>query len=129
MKLVVIESPFRGKDEDQQRQFHAYARSCLLDSIIRGEAPFASHLLYSQILFDSIPEQRAQGMALGFWWMSRADLVAVYTDLGISIGMEIGIANAEFFKVPTEYRRIWRDHGLGSADGNGEPDGPPSDSP
>src|SRR5690606_24498929 len=46
--LVIIESPYSG---DVERNTE-YARSCLLDSLRRGEAPIASHLLHTQVLED-----------------------------------------------------------------------------
>ena len=42
--LVIIESPYMG---DVQRNI-AYAQQCMGDSLKRGEAQFASHLLYTQ---------------------------------------------------------------------------------
>ena len=55
MELVVLESPFAGNVE---MNIH-YARACMADCLARGEAPFASHLLYTQpgILDDDIPEE------------------------------------------------------------------------
>ena len=43
MIKVIIESPYTG---DVERNLE-YARRCMRDSIKRGEAPFASHLLYT----------------------------------------------------------------------------------
>jgi hypothetical protein len=104
MKLVVIESPFSG---DFWRNT-AYARECMRDSLARGEAPFASHLLYTQdgILSDSVPEDREYGIRAGLAWARHADLTAVYTDLGISEGMAAGIQDAERVCRPVEFRRI-----------------------
>ena len=82
MKLVVIESPFAGDRALNDR----YLRACLLDSLNRGEAPFASHAIYPQILDDMKPEERRKGMEAGFVWGAKADLVAVYGDLGRSSG-------------------------------------------
>lgn len=100
MKRVVIESPFAG---DQQRNT-AYARACLKDSLRRGEAPFASHLLYTQCLDDDAPDDRRRGISAGFEWGRIADLVAVYTDLGISKGMQQGIDRAFHNRCPAERR-------------------------
>jgi hypothetical protein len=44
MKLVIIESPYAGEVEANV----AYARACMRDSLGHGEAPIASHLLYTQ---------------------------------------------------------------------------------
>lgn len=104
MKLVIIESPYAG-DVEQNLE---YARMCISDSLRRGEAPFASHLFYTQVLDDSIPEQRRQGMNAGFAWAYKADLIAVYIDLGISSGMEEAINIAKKEGRSIEYRTIAR---------------------
>lgn len=83
MKLVIIESPYRGRVEYNK----AYAHACLLDSLERGEAPLASHLLYTQVLDDNDYEDRLTGMKAGWAWAAKADMIAVYQDLGISAGM------------------------------------------
>jgi len=87
MKRVVIESPLSG---DFRRNIR-YARLCMLDCLRRGEAPYASHLLYTQVLDDASPADRALGMSAGFAWNGAAEKAAVYTDLGISGGMLAGI--------------------------------------
>ena len=78
------------------------------DSIRRDEAPFASHALYTQegVLDDSIPGERRHGIECGFAWRERADLTVVYTDLGISSGMELGIEDAHVKGLPVEYRSL-----------------------
>lgn len=104
MKLVIIESPFAG---DIARNI-AYARACMRDSLARGEAPFASHLLYTQagILDDTVPEDRERGIAAGLAWARHADLTAVYADLGISEGIAAGIQDVERFCRPIEFRSL-----------------------
>ena len=42
-KLVLVESPFRGDNYNETRDNILYARLCVRDSILRGEAPYASH--------------------------------------------------------------------------------------
>lgn len=87
--LVIIESPYKGQDWSQTETNIKYARAAMKDSLARGEAPFASHLLYTQenILDDKIHEQRQQGIDAGLSWATHADLVAFYIDLGWSEGM------------------------------------------
>lgn len=102
MKRVVIESPLAG---DFVRNLR-YARLCSLDCIRRKEAPYASHLLLTQFLDDAIPEERKVGMEAGFAWAAVGSLVAVYEDLGISIGMQMGIDNAVRRGQLIEYRRL-----------------------
>lgn len=102
MKRVVIESPLSG---DFARNIR-YARLCAIDCLRRGTAPYASHLLYTQILDDARPEDRKLGMEAGFAWNGAAELAAVYTDLGVSGGMRAGIAVHEKRGTPVEYRTL-----------------------
>lgn len=104
MKLVIVESPFAGDVEKNIR----YARACVRDSLLRGEAPIASHLLYTQegILNDDIPTERQHGIDAGLAWRTVAQGSVVYTDLGISKGMEYGIKAAQSAGIPVEYRTL-----------------------
>ena len=104
MPLVIIESPFAGDVETNIR----YARACMRDSLERGESPFAMHLLYTQegILDDAIPEERNLGIEAGLAWGKYASKTVVYTDLGISSGMEKGIQRARREGRDIEYREL-----------------------
>lgn len=104
LKLVIIESPYAG-DIDANV---AYARSCVRDALTRGEAPIASHLLYTQpgILDDQIPSERHLGIDAGLAWRRVAEKTVVYTDRGISDGMKHGIAAAVAAGIPVEYRSL-----------------------
>ena len=104
MKLVIIESPFAEDVETNVR----YARACVRDSLKRGEAPIASHLLYTQpgVLDDLVPAERQWGIDAGHEWMRVADLVAVYLDHGISRGMLLGIDRARVMEIPIEHRYL-----------------------
>lgn len=108
MNRVVIESPFRSNDILIAARNLNYARRCILDSLMRGEAPFASHLLYTQsgVLDDRIPTQRRMGILAGLEWGKQAHLVAVYTDLGITDGMRTGIETYRHASIPIEFRTI-----------------------
>lgn len=105
MRLVIVESPFAGDVGANM----AYGRACLKDCLARGEAPFASHLLYTQegVLDDDKPEERVHGIEAGLAWAERAEVTIVYTDLGVSKGMEQGIKHAEICGRPIEYRNIY----------------------
>lgn len=104
MRRVILESPFAGDVAGNIE----YARACIRDSLLRGEAPLASHLLYTQpgILSDDDGRERAHGINAGHAWLHLADAVVVYTDRGISAGMAAGIRLAEFHGKPIEMRSI-----------------------
>lgn len=104
---VIVESPFAGGFSNVR-----YSRECLRDCIARGESPFASHLLYTQkgVLDDKIPSERERGIATANAWLEVADYVVVYGDLGITEGMEKGIAKAIKAGKPVQYR--WLRSGL-----------------
>lgn len=89
MKLVIIESPYAGDIEANTE----YARKCMRDSLERGEAPLASHLLYPQpgILREEVPEERAWGIAAGLEWRRVAEHHVFYVDRGWSSGMEAAL--------------------------------------
>jgi hypothetical protein len=105
MRRVVLESPFAGDVESNK----TYARACIRDCLLRGEAPIASHLLYTQpgILNDDDRNERAHGINAGHAWMyGGAQAVVVYTDRGISSGMDAGIRTAESLGLPVERRSL-----------------------
>jgi len=86
MIRVILESPYSGDIEKNIK----YARACVRDSLSRGEAPIASHLLYTQegILKDEIPEERQWGIDAGLAWKEVATKQIFYIDYGYSKGME-----------------------------------------
>jgi hypothetical protein len=102
MKLVILESPYAGDVEANEK----FARLCVRDSLSRGEAPIASHLLYTQptILDDSIPEERTLGIEAGLAWRRVAEGSVVYVDKGISSGMKYGMQAAKDAGIPIELR-------------------------
>jgi hypothetical protein len=105
MKCVILESPYMvpsSVTESEKRalmqyQNIVYARLAMKDCIINyNEAPFASHLLYTQdgVLRDYLEEERDLGIYAGLVWKKLTYSTVVYEDLGISKGMQIGIENA-----------------------------------
>jgi hypothetical protein len=104
VKLVILESPFAGDVAENIK----YARAAVRDSLLRGEAPIASHLLYTQdgILNDSVPQERQHGIDAGLAWRVVSSGTVVYTDRGISKGMEYGIAAAKAAGLSVEFRTL-----------------------
>lgn len=111
MRRVILESPFAGQGGALRAAIgrwrnRRYARRCMRDSLGRGEAPIASHLLYTQrgVLNDNDPVEWQRGIAAGLAWGCVAEATVVYVDRGISKGMSYGIARAKQEGRPIEYR-------------------------
>jgi hypothetical protein len=101
---VVIESPYAGNIEQNLR----YVRACMRDCLLRGEAPFASHALYTQpgVLCDEVPAEREHGIQAGFAFRALTQKTVVYEDLGYSRGMNYGIKHAIDIGHLIEYRKL-----------------------
>lgn len=104
MRLVIIESPYAGDIEANV----AYARAAMRDSLNRGEAPLASHLLYTQpdILRDAVPAERQWGIDAGLAWRKVAECAVFYVDRGWSSGMRAALALYEAESFPVEWRSL-----------------------
>ncbi len=89
-RRVIVESPYAG---DVARNV-AYARLACWWLLKQGMAPFASHLLYTQMLDDRDGVERELGMGAGMSWRHGAEQTFAFTDFGISGGMKAGIAHA-----------------------------------
>lgn len=107
--LVIIESPFAPSNTHTTAKHIEYARRCVRDSLLRGESPYASHLLYTQdgVLDDLDPQERKMGIDAGFNWRNVADLTVFYVDLGYSMGMRLGLQDCINKRKPYEIRRIY----------------------
>lgn len=107
-RLVILESPYRGASVVELRRNIEYAKRAMRDSILRGESPFASHLLLAahDILADADPYERALGISLGLAWGKAAVATVAYIDYGISSGMQRGIDAAQDDGRPIVFRRI-----------------------
>lgn len=108
MRKIIIESPYRGPTPEATDANVQYARRCMADALARGEAPYASHLLFTQpgILDDTLAIERALGIQAGLVWGEAAEATIVYEDRGISEGMKQGIERAKAEGRPIEYRRL-----------------------
>lgn len=109
MIKVILESPYTG----DVRKHTRYARRAMKDSIHRGEAPLASHLLYTQrgILKDGVPEERQLGIDAGLAWLEAADLIVFYADYGFSSGMLEALQTHCAAGKPIEIRYLFKRQG------------------
>jgi len=121
---VILESPYMALrkteypetmppslDIQKMNENIEYACNCALDCINRKESPFASHLFYSQFLVNEVL-QRKKGMQAGQAWYAHAVKIVVYTDYGITPGMQEGI---DFFKsikpdAEIEERKLYKEN-------------------
>lgn len=119
LKFAFIETPFKGKDWNETELNHLYTKACVGDSLRRGENPYASHLFFTQrgILDDRVHSERIKGINAGKNIERALTLAskqlsniyvctAVYTDRGISPGMEIGIKQAQEIQRIIDYRTL-----------------------
>ena len=116
MTLTLIESPFapinghEGLTDDEYQAAIAdniaYAKAAVRDCLARNEAPYASHIFFTQdgLLDDRDAEQRRLGIEAGLLWGKAAQKSAVYIDRGISKGMKQGIERAQSEGRPVVYR-------------------------
>lgn len=95
-KRVILESPYKGNSYEDLETNLAYARRAMRDALLRNEAPFLSHLLYTQegVLDDTIESERQLGIDAGLVWSEASDYSVIYVDRGISKGMNYGIVKA-----------------------------------
>jgi hypothetical protein len=108
VRLVVLESPYAGADAIELGLNIRYARRALGDCLARGEAPIASHLLYTQpgVLRDGVAAERAKGISAGFAWGDLAEAAVFYVDRGWSPGMIEARKRFEKAGKPIEVREL-----------------------
>lgn len=103
-KPVILETPYAGDIKKNLR----FLRQCMRACIMQGEAPYASHALYTQpgVLNDEDPDERLLGISAGFAFRSLAQYTVVYIDNGISYGMSMGIEHARSIGQQIEFRKL-----------------------
>jgi hypothetical protein len=103
MIRVILESPYAGDIKKNK----AYARKAMKHSLQQGEAPIASHLLYTQVLRDDQPGERKLGIDAGLAWAEVADKAVFYADLGFSMGMLHALKVHAAASIPVEIRYLY----------------------
>ena len=104
--MVFLCSPYAANKLHTVSDHVVYARRAMSDSLSRGEAPFASHLLYPQILDDSDPSSHILGIDASQVFLLAAVRLVVYADLGVSSGMEKEIEIARTWECPVVFRHL-----------------------
>lgn len=97
MKRVFVCSPYRG---DVAANVEV-ARAACREVLRAGDAPFAPHLLYPDLLDDDVLAERALGIEAGRRWLAMAHEVLVVGP--ITAGMREEIATAEALGIPVRY--------------------------
>lgn len=105
---VIVESPYAG---DITRNA-GYLNAALRDCLTRGEAPFASHGLYTRegVLNDQSPIERELGIDAGFSWRQFAAYTVFYIDHGWSAGMRLAEQHCKELARNIHTRMLIREH-------------------
>jgi len=105
-RRVILESPYHADTPEGIEANLDYARRCIRDSLLRGEAPLASHLVYPLVFDDNVQTERVMGIKAALAWGAVADATIAYVDHGVSPGMQIGSDDAVCAGRPVEYRHL-----------------------
>jgi hypothetical protein len=128
MRLVIIESPFRGDATNPAEAARLVERNeryldrCIADCLRRGESPIASHRMLVRVCRDDVPEERRRGIDAGFAWRRVAAATVVYVDHGVSSGMREGIAHAQREAEERKHRAFCGEHAIEVREIGAEPD-------
>ena len=98
MKLIYVASPYAGDIELNT----AFAREACQFVKNEGHAFFAPHLLYPQVLDESIPADRQLGLDMGKEVLGWCDELWVFGDT-VSPGMEQEIIMAQKSEIPIRF--------------------------
>lgn len=94
-KLVYIASPYAGDVEANV----AFAKAACRYAIEQGATPVAVHLLYPQLLDDSVPAEREMGLQMGLRVLEACDELWLCGER-ISQGMRAEFSTAKQMGIP-----------------------------
>lgn len=97
-KLVYIASPYAG---DVERNT-AFAKEACRYAMGQGAVPIAPHLLYPQMLDDTVPAEREAGLLMGLRVLEACDELWLCGDR-MSAGMQAELEAAERLGIPVRY--------------------------
>lgn len=95
MKLVYICSPYAGDIENNVK----FAKAACRYAADQGCAPVAVHLLYPQILCDTVPAEREVGIRMGLRVLTSCEELWCCGE-HISLGMSCEISEAGRLGIP-----------------------------
>lgn len=101
MKLIFLASPLKGDMENNIKKAREYSKYI----VEQGHIPFAPHLLFTQFLDDTNPEERKIGISMGFKFMEFCDELWIFGDT-ISEGMKGDIEEFKKMNKPIRYINI-----------------------
>ena len=109
MKLIYICSPYRANDDAILQRNIEYARELTRGVLLQGGVPVATHLYMTQVLTESIEEERNVGLAAGREILCRCDEIFVGAKYGISSGMKAEIELAKKNNIPIVFNETMRE--------------------
>ncbi|MCY1718569.1 hypothetical protein OVA26_16655 [Microbacterium sp. SL62] len=105
---VLVETAFASDAGHGVTLDQVYAREALRDSLLRGEAPISSQVLYGQtfVLDTKNPAERDICNRAAESWMPLVDRVVVYVDRGTSDAVRATVERAKAIGVVVEERTL-----------------------
>lgn len=100
--LTYVCSPYHAENDRNLQRNLEYARELTRMVLMRGGVPITPHLYITQCADDSIPEERAAGLAAGISLLQCCSRMVVGTRFGISHGMQGEIQHAKKEKIAME---------------------------
>lgn len=104
--ITAIISRYNHPTVEGRKKHLSYARAAAYDCLDRGESPVAIHLVLGDANQDESPEVRTQALRASEDILRIAERAAVYSDFGISEGMEYEIRIAGYLGKSIEYRTL-----------------------
>lgn len=99
MKKIYVVSPYAGDVKRNVANAIDYCKFVMS----KGYMPLASHLYFTQLTDDNIPEERTQGLNMGLELLEMCDETWVFYENRISSGMAGEIARTNELGLPLKY--------------------------
>ena len=99
MKKIYVVSAYAGEVEKNVANAIGYCKYVMS----KGYMPLASHLYFTRLTDDNIPEERRMGLNMGLELLAMCEEAWVFYDNRISSGMAGEIAEAQKLGLPIRY--------------------------